>query len=128
MNQLNIRYRNVFSFLSDAVKRPNQAPEAIKPMAPSEFFSQTADASILKTPFSSHKRNVSMQASSENHNVNITNIEDHNVNNTNIEDIADESSLNISVEAEQKKIPKGFLPTSVLKKMHNEKVTFLFNL
>ena len=79
-----------------------------------------------------------MQASSENHNVNITNtenhnvnntnIEDHNVNNTNIEDITDESSLNISVEDEQKKIPKGFLPTSVLKKMHNEKVTFLFNL
>ena len=87
-------------------------------MAPSEFFSQTADASILETPFSSHKGNVSMQASSE----------DHNVNNTNIEDIADESSLNISVEAEQKKIPKGFLPTSVLKKMHNEKVTFKFNL
>ena len=118
MNQLNIRYRNVFLFLAGAVKRPNQGAEAIKPMAPSEFFSQTADASTLKTPFSSHKGNASMQASSE----------DHSVSNSNIEDIADESSFNISVEAEQKKIPKGFLPTSVLKKMHNEKVTFILNL
>jgi len=34
---------------------------------------------------------------------------------------AHNSTVNTSVDNEQKRIPKGFLPTSVIKKMHNEK-------
>ena len=83
-------------------------------MAPSEFFNQTADPSMLKTPFNNQKptsffMQTPVQAAG-------------NFNHSTTEHAPDEPSLNMSVEGEQKKIPKGFLPTSVLKKMHNEKV------
>lgn len=96
----------------NSIKRPPLPPETIKPMAPSEFFNQTTESSILKTPFSNQKpTSFFMQ----------TPVQGGSFNNSTTEHAAEEPSLNMSVDAEQKKIPKGFLPTSVLKKMHNEK-------